>query len=93
LPAKLAIDAGAVRDSVATGKGPGEFGGVIETEGEELRAAKLAEGGIGLVVTTGDEDGFVAVLGQGAGNVPADEAGAAGDGDFHAAPPFHAAST
>jgi len=91
LPANFAVDAGAVRDGVASGKSFGKLVGVIRADESEGRPGKVADAGIRAIKATGDENSFMAVRSECAGDIATDETGASSDGDFHRLPPFHAA--
>jgi hypothetical protein len=87
----FAIDSRAMRDGIATREGMGEFGGIIQADLKKSDARELLDRWIGAVVTASDERDMVSVRHERVGEIAADEAGAAGDGDFHTRPPFHAA--
>jgi len=87
LTAFLTIDARAMSHGVASGQGLGEFIFVIRPDGEKVRPAQLADASVATIDAAGDKDYFVAIAGEGPGEMSSDKPGSTRDPDLHCALP------
>ncbi len=81
------IDSRAVRDRVASSKGPLKLWDILQTERMKVRPMQGTDCCVRVIVSAGEKNDFVSLRRESARNVPPDEAGAASDCDFHVALP------